>query len=45
MDVTEEESLKAGAKYIEGIDGKLDILVNKLVFMMMLLVLYTLTCL
>ncbi|KAG7439063.1 NAD-binding protein [Guyanagaster necrorhizus] len=28
MDVTDEESVKAGAKYIEGIDGKLDILVN-----------------
>ncbi|KAK0245145.1 hypothetical protein EDD85DRAFT_7193 [Armillaria nabsnona] len=28
MDVTEEESLKAGAQHIEGIDGKLDILVN-----------------
>ncbi|KAK0475168.1 short-chain dehydrogenase [Armillaria novae-zelandiae] len=28
MDVTDEESLKAGAKHIEGIDGKLDILVN-----------------
>ncbi|KAK0438990.1 hypothetical protein EV421DRAFT_1906324 [Armillaria borealis] len=32
MDVTEEESLKAGAQHIEGIDGKLDILVNKLVY-------------
>ncbi len=29
MDVTDEEGVKAGAKYIEGIDGKLDILVNK----------------
>ncbi|KAK0199309.1 hypothetical protein DFS33DRAFT_1268744 [Desarmillaria ectypa] len=28
MDVTNEESIKAGAKHIEGIDGKLDILVN-----------------
>ncbi|KAK0506713.1 hypothetical protein EDD18DRAFT_1060236 [Armillaria luteobubalina] len=28
MDVTDEESVKAGAKHIEGIDGKLDILVN-----------------
>ncbi|PBK64230.1 NAD(P)-binding protein [Armillaria solidipes] len=28
MDVTDEEGVKAGAKYIEGIDGKLDILVN-----------------
>ncbi|KAK0446592.1 uncharacterized protein EV420DRAFT_897531 [Desarmillaria tabescens] len=28
MDVTDEESVKAGAKQIEGIDGKLDILVN-----------------
>ncbi|KAK0506697.1 short-chain dehydrogenase [Armillaria luteobubalina] len=28
MDVTDEESVKTGAKYIEGIDGKLDILVN-----------------
>ncbi|KAK0475169.1 hypothetical protein IW261DRAFT_507672 [Armillaria novae-zelandiae] len=28
MDVTDEESIKAGAKHIEGIDGKLDILVN-----------------
>ncbi|PBK89308.1 hypothetical protein ARMGADRAFT_1167612 [Armillaria gallica] len=26
MDVTDEESVKAGAKHIEGIDGKLDIL-------------------
>ncbi|PBK64228.1 NAD(P)-binding protein [Armillaria solidipes] len=31
MDVTDEESVKAGAKHIEGIDGKLDILVNKFV--------------
>ena len=29
MDVTDEESVKAGAKHIEGVDGKLDILVNK----------------
>ncbi|KAK0440714.1 hypothetical protein EV421DRAFT_1905078 [Armillaria borealis] len=28
MDVTDEESVKAGAKHTEGIDGKLDILVN-----------------
>ncbi|KAK0442248.1 short-chain dehydrogenase [Desarmillaria tabescens] len=28
MDVTDEESVKAGAKHIEGIDGKLDVLVN-----------------
>ncbi|KAK0446578.1 short-chain dehydrogenase [Desarmillaria tabescens] len=28
MNVTDEESVKAGAKLIEGIDGKLDILVN-----------------
>ncbi|SJL11674.1 related to tropinone reductase [Armillaria ostoyae] len=28
MDVTDEESVKTGAKHIEGIDGKLDILVN-----------------
>ncbi|KAK0199316.1 hypothetical protein DFS33DRAFT_1388764 [Desarmillaria ectypa] len=28
MDVTNEDSVKAGAKHIEGIDGKLDILVN-----------------
>ncbi|KAK0232641.1 hypothetical protein IW262DRAFT_1325695 [Armillaria fumosa] len=28
MDITDEESVKAGAKRIEGIDGKLDILVN-----------------
>ncbi|KAK0245084.1 short-chain dehydrogenase [Armillaria nabsnona] len=28
MDVTDEASIKAGAKHIEGIDGKLDILVN-----------------
>ncbi|KAK0232617.1 short-chain dehydrogenase [Armillaria fumosa] len=28
MDVTDEESVKAGAKHVEGIDGKLDILVN-----------------
>ncbi|KAK0442245.1 uncharacterized protein EV420DRAFT_1278378 [Desarmillaria tabescens] len=28
MDVTSENSVKAGAQYIEGIDGKLDILVN-----------------
>ncbi|KAK0438957.1 short-chain dehydrogenase [Armillaria borealis] len=28
MDVTDEESVKAGAKHIEGVDGKLDILVN-----------------
>ncbi|KAK0432604.1 short-chain dehydrogenase [Desarmillaria tabescens] len=28
MNVTDEESAKAGAKLIEGIDGKLDILVN-----------------
>ncbi|KAK0446577.1 short-chain dehydrogenase [Desarmillaria tabescens] len=28
MDVTDEESVKAGAKYIESTDGKLDILVN-----------------
>ncbi|KAK0197874.1 hypothetical protein F5146DRAFT_1130798 [Armillaria mellea] len=28
MDVTDEESVKAGAKRIEGVDGKLDILVN-----------------
>ncbi|KAK0197875.1 hypothetical protein F5146DRAFT_995488 [Armillaria mellea] len=28
MDVTNEESLKAGAQHIAGIDGKLDILVN-----------------
>ncbi|KAK0438969.1 hypothetical protein EV421DRAFT_1713819 [Armillaria borealis] len=28
MDVTDEESVKAGVKHIEGIDGKLDILVN-----------------
>ncbi|SJL18976.1 related to dehydrogenases with different specificities (related to short-chain alcohol dehydrogenases) [Armillaria ostoyae] len=28
MDVTDKESVKAGAKHIEGIDGKLDILVN-----------------
>ncbi|KAK0442259.1 uncharacterized protein EV420DRAFT_1578675 [Desarmillaria tabescens] len=28
MDVTDEESVKAGAKHIEGIDGKLDILIN-----------------
>ncbi|PBK64181.1 NAD(P)-binding protein [Armillaria solidipes] len=28
MDVTDEESVRAGAKHIEGIDGKLDILVN-----------------
>ncbi|KAK0197851.1 hypothetical protein F5146DRAFT_918336, partial [Armillaria mellea] len=28
MDVTNEEDVKAGAKHIEGIDGKLDILVN-----------------
>ncbi|KAK0442238.1 uncharacterized protein EV420DRAFT_1078173 [Desarmillaria tabescens] len=28
MDVTDEESVKAGAKYIETTDGKLDILVN-----------------
>lgn len=31
MDVTDEESVKAGAKHIEGIDDKLDILVNKFV--------------
>ncbi|KAK0207830.1 hypothetical protein DFS33DRAFT_1371505 [Desarmillaria ectypa] len=28
MDVTDEESVKTGAKHIEGIDGKLDVLVN-----------------
>ncbi|KAK0475184.1 short-chain dehydrogenase [Armillaria novae-zelandiae] len=28
MDVTDEESVKAGAKHVEEIDGKLDILVN-----------------
>ncbi|KAK0475202.1 short-chain dehydrogenase [Armillaria novae-zelandiae] len=28
MDVTDEESVKAGANHVEGIDGKLDILVN-----------------
>ncbi|KAK0446580.1 uncharacterized protein EV420DRAFT_1715403 [Desarmillaria tabescens] len=28
MDVTDEESVKAGARHIEGMDGKLDILVN-----------------
>ncbi|KAK0475182.1 short-chain dehydrogenase [Armillaria novae-zelandiae] len=28
MDVTNEEDVKAGAKHIEGIDGKLDVLVN-----------------
>ncbi|KAK0506702.1 short-chain dehydrogenase [Armillaria luteobubalina] len=28
MNITDEESVKAGAKHIEGIDGKLDILVN-----------------
>ncbi|KAK0197849.1 short-chain dehydrogenase [Armillaria mellea] len=28
MDVTDEESVRAGAKRIEGVDGKLDILVN-----------------
>ncbi|KAK0446593.1 short-chain dehydrogenase [Desarmillaria tabescens] len=28
MDVANEESVKAGAKHVEGIDGKLDILVN-----------------
>ncbi|KAK0442247.1 uncharacterized protein EV420DRAFT_1078756 [Desarmillaria tabescens] len=28
MDVTDEESIKAGARHIEEIDGKLDILVN-----------------
>ncbi|SJL11715.1 related to tropinone reductase [Armillaria ostoyae] len=33
MDVTDEESVEAGAKHIEGIDGKLDILVNKFVNM------------
>ncbi|KAK0438954.1 hypothetical protein EV421DRAFT_2021033 [Armillaria borealis] len=31
MDVTDEEEVKAGAKHIEEIDGKLDILVNKFV--------------
>ncbi len=31
MDVTDEEDVKAGAKHIENIDGKLDILVNKFV--------------
>ncbi len=31
MDVPDEESVKAGVKHIEGIDGKLDILVNKFV--------------
>ncbi|KAK0446567.1 short-chain dehydrogenase [Desarmillaria tabescens] len=31
MDVTDEESIKAGAKHIEEIDGKLNILVNKFV--------------
>ncbi len=31
MDVTDEEAVKAGAKHIENIDGKLDILVNKFV--------------
>ncbi|KAK0432605.1 uncharacterized protein EV420DRAFT_1284339 [Desarmillaria tabescens] len=29
MDVTNEENIKAGAQHIEGIDGKVDILVNK----------------
>ncbi|KAK0506696.1 short-chain dehydrogenase [Armillaria luteobubalina] len=32
MDVTNEESLKTGTKHIEVNDGKLDILVNKLVY-------------
>ncbi|KAK0442241.1 short-chain dehydrogenase [Desarmillaria tabescens] len=32
MNVIDEESVKAGAQYIEGIDGKLDILVNNAVF-------------
>ncbi|KAK0446575.1 uncharacterized protein EV420DRAFT_896729 [Desarmillaria tabescens] len=32
MDATDEESVKAGAKHIEEIDGKLDILVNNAVF-------------
>ncbi|PBK72073.1 NAD(P)-binding protein [Armillaria solidipes] len=32
MDVTDEEDVKAGAKHIEEIDGKLDILVNKFVY-------------
>ncbi|PBK89318.1 NAD(P)-binding protein [Armillaria gallica] len=31
MDVTDQESVKAGVRLIEGIDGKLDILVNKFV--------------
>ena len=31
MDVTNEEDVKAGAKHIENVDGKLDILVNKFV--------------
>ncbi len=32
MNVTDEEDVKAGAKHIEDIDGKLDILVNKFVY-------------
>ncbi len=32
MNVTDEEAVKAGAKHIENIDGKLDILVNKFVY-------------
>ncbi|KAK0197834.1 hypothetical protein F5146DRAFT_1156794 [Armillaria mellea] len=32
MDVTNEENVKEGAKHVENIDGKLDILVNKFAF-------------
>ncbi len=31
MNVTDEETVKAGAKHIEETDGELDILVNKFV--------------
>lgn len=32
MDVTDEDAVKEGAKRIEGMDGKLDILVNKCIY-------------
>ncbi len=31
MDVTNEEAVKASAKHIENIDGKLNILINKFI--------------
>ncbi len=32
MDVTDEAAVKEGVKRIEGVDGKLDILVNKCIY-------------